>query len=42
MIPFTAVFQYRRFFASSESGGIGGVDCNFIVGLTVLFLGYQV
>ena len=24
MTPFTAVFQYRRFFASPESGGKGG------------------
>ena len=24
MTPFTAVFQYRRFFASPEGGGIGG------------------
>ena len=24
MTPFTAVFQYRRFFASPEIGGIGG------------------
>ena len=24
MTPFTAVFQYRRFLASPESGGIGG------------------
>ena len=27
MAPFTAVFQYRRFFASPESGGIGVADC---------------
>ena len=28
MTFFTAVFQYCRFFTSSERGGIGGVDCN--------------
>ena len=27
MTPLTAVFQYRRYFASPESGSIGGVDC---------------
>ena len=31
MTPFTAVFHYRRLFASLESGGIGGgVDCTYI------------
>ena len=31
MTPLTAVFQYRLFFASPESGGIGVVDCIKIV-----------
>ena len=28
MTPFTAVFQYRRYFTCPESSGIGGVDCS--------------
>ena len=31
MTPFTADFQYRRFFASPESSGIWGVDYNSII-----------
>ena len=30
MTPFTAVFQYCRFFASPEGGCIGRVDCTTI------------
>ena len=34
MTPFSAIFQYRCFFASPESGGIGGggggVECTII------------
>ena len=30
MTPFTAIFQYHRFFASPKCGGIGGRGVNYI------------